>query len=98
MSARPFTTRPLVIARRASIAAADNLSIALAYEGLPDPRAWSSLADAEACLKEALHLIEKARGPVPPVPPATAQVADAALDMSSMDFAARALGYSREVA
>lgn len=74
-----ITSRPLVIARRAAIAAADNLSIALAYEGMPDPRARKSLDDAEACLQEALRLIEKARGPVPPVPPAAAAVADAAV-------------------
>lgn len=76
MSVTPITPRPLVIVRRAAIAAADNLSIALVYEGMTDPRASTSLDDAEACLNEALHLIAKARGPQPPVPPAVAARAD----------------------
>lgn len=78
MSVHPITARPLVIARRAAIAAADNLSIAMAYEGQPDRRAATSLDDAEACLREALRLIQAARGPVPPVPPAVATIADRA--------------------
>lgn len=76
MSVHPITARPLVRARRAAIAAADNLSIAMAYEGQPDRRAITSLDDAEACLREALRLIAAARGPVPPVPPAVAKSAD----------------------
>lgn len=79
MSAHLFTSRPLVLARRAAISAADNLSVALAYEGVPDIRARTSLDDAETCLRNALRLIEQARGPVPPVPPAAAAVADAAV-------------------
>lgn len=73
------TTRPLVIARRAAIAAADNLSIAMAYDGVPDRRAVTSLDDAEACLHEALRLIQAARGPQPPLPPAAVASADAAV-------------------
>lgn len=79
MSAPFITARPLVHARRQAIAAADNLSIALAYEGMPDPRFVQSLDDAETCARNVLAMIQKARGPVPPVPPAAAAVADAAV-------------------
>ncbi len=93
MSVQPITARPLILARRAAIAAADNLSIAMAYEGQPDARAVTSLDDAEDRLQEALRLIQKARGPVPPVPPTVAATADAAL--SHHDYFATACAIAR---
>lgn len=76
VSVAPISTRPLVHARRMCVAAGDNLSVALAYEGMSDRRFSTSLDDAEAAILKALNLIRAARGPVPPVPPAVALRAD----------------------
>lgn len=76
MSVAPITTRPLVHARRMCVAAGDNLSVALAYEGMSDRRYADALESAEVTLTKALNLIRAARGPVPPVPPAVALRAD----------------------
>lgn len=72
MSVRPISTRPLVHARRMALAGADNLSLALAFEGMPDRRYSIALDEAEVALTKALDLIRTARGPVPPVPPPAA--------------------------
>lgn len=76
MSVRPISTRPLVHARSLCTGAADNLSFALAFEGSRDIRFAQCLDEAEAALAQALDMIRKARGPLPPVPPAAAKRAD----------------------
>jgi hypothetical protein len=77
VSVAPISTRPLVHARRMCVAAGDNLSLALAFEGMSDRRFVDALDGAEAALLKALDLIRAARGPVQPVPPAVAHRADA---------------------
>lgn len=76
MSVRPISTRPLVHARSLCVGAADNLSFALAFEGSGDRRFTQCLDEAESALTQALDMIRKARGPLPPVPPAAAMRAD----------------------
>lgn len=77
MSLTLISNRPLVHARHMAEAASNNLSIALAFEGMSDRRYVEALDNAEVTLTKALDLIRAARGPVPPVPPAVAQRADA---------------------
>lgn len=90
--AAPVNTRSLVRARSFAHGAADQLSLALAFDGESDARRDDAMDEAVAALNEALRLIADARSPtLPLVPRAIITEADAVavLDSGLAAYAAR---------